>query len=149
MSCGSLDGRGVWGRMDTCICRAESLHCSPETITTLLIGYTPIQNKKFLKNQSFSSTGFGCESNLWEHLGTDVSGSPWSWGSVFPSVQPGVDCDLSLKAAPPSDPVYRLPCYSSLSADVSFKPGCTQVLPSALLHFLTPLQSGSTPHVRF
>ena len=23
MLCGSLDGRGVWGRMDTCICMAE------------------------------------------------------------------------------------------------------------------------------
>ena len=34
------------GRMDTCICIAESLRCSPETITTLLISYTPIQNKK-------------------------------------------------------------------------------------------------------
>ena len=44
--CGSLDGRGVWGRMDTCIWMAESLGCPPETITTLLIGYTPIQNKK-------------------------------------------------------------------------------------------------------
>ena len=31
-------------------CSLESLCCSPETITTLLIGYTPIQNKKFLKN---------------------------------------------------------------------------------------------------
>ena len=34
--------------MDTCtsisICMAESLGCSPETITTLLISYTPIQN---------------------------------------------------------------------------------------------------------
>ena len=30
------------GRMDTCICMAESLCCPPETITTLLIGYTPI-----------------------------------------------------------------------------------------------------------
>ena len=31
---------------------AESLCCPPETITTLLISYTPIQNKKlnFLKN---------------------------------------------------------------------------------------------------
>ena len=38
--CGSLDGKGVWERMDTCICTAESLHCPPETITTLLIGYT-------------------------------------------------------------------------------------------------------------
>ena len=31
----------------TYICMAESLHCSPETITVLLISYTPIQNKKF------------------------------------------------------------------------------------------------------
>ena len=35
---GSLDGKGVWGRMDTCIHVAGSLCCSPETITTLLIG---------------------------------------------------------------------------------------------------------------
>ena len=47
MLCGSLDGRGVWGRMDTCICMAESLHCSPKTATTLLIGYTLTQNIKF------------------------------------------------------------------------------------------------------
>ena len=43
--------RGVWRRMDTCICMAES-HCwAPETITTLLIGYTPIENKEFFKNK--------------------------------------------------------------------------------------------------
>ena len=36
------DGRGVWGRMGTCICMTESLYCVPETITTLLIGYAPI-----------------------------------------------------------------------------------------------------------
>ena len=41
---GSLDGRGVWRRMVTCICMAESLHGLPETITTLLINYTSIQN---------------------------------------------------------------------------------------------------------
>ena len=46
MSCGSLDGRGVWGRMDTCVCVAESLCCPPKSIITLLIGYTPIQKKK-------------------------------------------------------------------------------------------------------
>ena len=40
MLCGSLDGRGVWGKMDTCICMAEFLRCSSETITKfLLIGY--------------------------------------------------------------------------------------------------------------
>ena len=38
---------GVRERMDTCICMAESLHCSPKTVTKLLISYTPIENKKF------------------------------------------------------------------------------------------------------
>ena len=42
MLCDSLDGRGVWGRMDTGICMAEFLPCSLETITTVLIGYTTI-----------------------------------------------------------------------------------------------------------
>ena len=39
MLCGSLDGRGVWGRMDTCIRMAETLHCSPEAITTLSVNW--------------------------------------------------------------------------------------------------------------
>ena len=33
--------------MDTCVCMAESIHCSPKTTTTLLIGYNPIQKKTF------------------------------------------------------------------------------------------------------
>ena len=41
--CVSLDEE-VWGRVDTCIYMAESLRCSPETITALLISYTPTQN---------------------------------------------------------------------------------------------------------
>ena len=41
---GSLDGRGVWERMDACVCVAESLGCTPETIT-LLISFTPIRNE--------------------------------------------------------------------------------------------------------
>ena len=45
--CGNLDGRGSCGKMDTYICIAESLQHSPETITTLLISCTPIQNNKF------------------------------------------------------------------------------------------------------
>ena len=44
MLCASLDGREVWERMDTCKCMTESLHCSLETTTTLLIGCTPIQH---------------------------------------------------------------------------------------------------------
>ena len=35
----SLDGRGVWGRMDKCICMADSICCPPETVTTLLLGF--------------------------------------------------------------------------------------------------------------
>ena len=40
-------GRGVWGRMDTCIYMGEPLFCPPEAITILLIGNIPIQNKTF------------------------------------------------------------------------------------------------------
>ena len=47
----SLDQRRVWGRMNTCMCMAESLCCSPKTTTTLLIDYAPIQNKKFEKKK--------------------------------------------------------------------------------------------------
>ena len=66
MLCGSLQGRGVWGRMDTCICMAESLCCSPETTTTLLISCTPIQNKKFNvwgKNRQRKKTNKSKQSN--------------------------------------------------------------------------------------
>ena len=37
--------------MDTCICMAEFLCFSPDTITTLLIGYITIQNKKCFKSE--------------------------------------------------------------------------------------------------
>ena len=47
-----------WGRMDTCICMGETLHCSCETTTTLLIGYTPTQNKKLKKNKIASPQTF-------------------------------------------------------------------------------------------
>ena len=39
MLCGSLDARGVWGRMDTCPCMTESLHCSSETITAVSVNW--------------------------------------------------------------------------------------------------------------
>ena len=43
---------GDWRRMDTCICMAELLSCSPETLTVLGIRYTPIQKKKKKKRTS-------------------------------------------------------------------------------------------------
>ena len=39
MLCGSLDGREVWGRMDTSIAELSPF---AETITTLLISYNPV-----------------------------------------------------------------------------------------------------------
>ena len=69
---GGLDGRaGLWGEwMDTCTCIAESLVCSSETITTLLIGCTPIQNRKFKKRKGvkmhyhLQKIGLNCKLNL-------------------------------------------------------------------------------------
>ena len=55
MLCDSLDGRGVWRRMDACISMAESLCCPPESITTLLIGYVPIENKNLKKENTILS----------------------------------------------------------------------------------------------
>ena len=40
------------GRMVTCIPMAETLNCSPETITTLVLGYTPIQNDFGVKKKA-------------------------------------------------------------------------------------------------
>ena len=61
---GSLDERGVWGRTDPCICMVEFLQCSPEIITSLLIGYIPIQNKKLkkLKKRKKDRAGLQSES---------------------------------------------------------------------------------------
>ena len=46
--CGSLD-EWEWS-LDTCAHMAESLCCSPETITTLLTDHSSIQNKQLKKN---------------------------------------------------------------------------------------------------
>ena len=50
MLCTSLDGKEVWGRMDTCIYMVESLHCSPETTTTSLTGYAAAAAAKSLQS---------------------------------------------------------------------------------------------------
>ena len=50
--------RGIRGRMDICIHMAEFLHCSPETITILLIGYIPIQNVFGIKERERESAWF-------------------------------------------------------------------------------------------
>ena len=37
MLCGSLDGREVWGKMDTCVRVTESFLCLPETVLFLFL----------------------------------------------------------------------------------------------------------------
>ena len=87
--CGSLDGRGVWERMDTCIHMAESLHCPPETITTLFISYTHhgLQPTRLLHPWDFpgKSTGVGCR--LWLYLkwiiNKDLLYSTWNSAQCY------------------------------------------------------------------
>ena len=82
---GSLDGRGVWRRMDTCICMAESLCCPPETITIFLISYMKWKWKSLSCVQFFATpwtsspwnspqnTGVGSLSLLWGIFPTEES----------------------------------------------------------------------------
>ena len=66
--------------MDTCICMAESLCCPPETITTLLISYTPTQNKNLKKKKKgFSFSGPSLEQ-------ADQATGPWLGRTVSSSV---------------------------------------------------------------
>lgn len=44
-----LDGMGIWGRVDTRVCNAESLCGQYEATTILLISYTSVKNKKVKK----------------------------------------------------------------------------------------------------
>ena len=46
------------GEQITCVRMAECLRCSSEIITILLIGYTPIQHKKFFKKSNIQILGF-------------------------------------------------------------------------------------------
>ena len=48
--CGSLDRRGVLGRMATWISMVESLCCSPETTTTVLVNLLAMLQYKIKKN---------------------------------------------------------------------------------------------------
>ena len=52
--CAGLDGRELWGRTVTCM--EAFLHYSPETNTTLSIGYNPIQIASGVKKKKKRST---------------------------------------------------------------------------------------------
>ena len=61
--------------MDTCVCIAESLYCSPETIMALLISYTPVQNKMLKKLKLKWPTGE-------EIFATNIKGI-FQWGKML------------------------------------------------------------------
>ena len=68
-----VPSRRVWGRMDTCICMAGSLLCSPEATTTLSTGYTQynvfLVLKKKLKKKREDLSKWGVFSgSTWNHL---------------------------------------------------------------------------------
>ena len=51
MSCGSLDGRGIWGRMDTWICLAESLAVHLKLLQHCSVAILQYKNKKLKKKE--------------------------------------------------------------------------------------------------
>lgn len=52
--CGATCVQGDSGRMGTWICVAESPHCPPENVKSLLLGYTPVQRKKVFLTPIFT-----------------------------------------------------------------------------------------------
>ena len=63
-------GGGGWGGMVICICVTESLPCSPETTTTWLIDYIPIQNVSGVKKKKIQAPAEGIRrvSHLLSHI---------------------------------------------------------------------------------
>ena len=55
-----LNGSGVCGRMDTCICMAQSLCCPAKTVTTLLSPISQHKIKKKLKDPSLAQMLLFC-----------------------------------------------------------------------------------------
>ena len=53
-------GGAVWGRMNTCINMAKFLYCEPQSITTLLTLYSPVQKKRSLKKKAIKDYYFLC-----------------------------------------------------------------------------------------
>ena len=90
MLCGSLDRREVYGRMDICVCMAESLCCPPEMITTLLISYV-CMHAKSLQSCPFDSL---------QHYGLQPTRLLCPWDS--PGKNTGLGCHALLQGNLPN-----------------------------------------------
>ena len=111
MLCGSLDGKGVWGRMDTLICTAESLRCLGENgymdmhgwVPSLFtwnyhntfMGYTP-NTKLKTKNPSITPGIGNCWSREWALQGRKQR-CPRPAGST----SPGNAMEMQIPSSPP------------------------------------------------
>ena len=74
--------------MDTCMCMAESLHCSSETITTLLIGYAAAAAAAASKSLQSCPT-------LCDPIDGSPPASPNPWDSSGKNI--GVGCHFLLQ----------------------------------------------------
>ena len=124
--------------MDTCICMAESLHCSPETTTTLSIGYVL------------------CYAWSLNHVWLFVT--PWAvacqallWGFSRPEYCSGLSCpppgDLPNQGIKPRSPALQA---DSLPSEPPGKPKNTWVGTLALLQgiFVTQESNWGLLHCR-
>ena len=117
MLCDNLDGRGVWGRMDTCIRMAEFLCYPPETITALLIHYTSIQGLAWWfsgKESACQSRRRGCrEQELRRGKGHEEGGLAYAKAGSSLRSPPG----NSRASTPKPESAYSLLCALTYTSD--------------------------------
>ena len=124
---GSLDGSGVWGRMDSCICLVEFLHCSYETTTTLFTGYESETESHLV---------------MFDSLGTHRRYSPWN----SPGQNIGVGSFSLLQGNLPNSGIEPRPPTlqaDSLPAQPQGKPKNTGVGSLSLLHGIVLTQESN------
>ena len=125
MLCGSLDGKRIWGRLNTCICMVECFLCSPETVTTLLIGYqirsdqisrSVVSNS--LRPHESQHARPSCPSPTPEVHWDSRPSSQWCHPAISSSVVPFSACPQSLPASQ-SFPMSQLFAWGGQSTGVS------------------------------
>ena len=115
------------GRMDACICMAESLRCSPETITTLFIGCQSVQFSSSVLFDSLQPHGLQhtrrpCPSPTLGACSNSCAWSRWWHPTILSSVIPFSSC---LQSFPARDLFHesalhiRWPKYWSFSFSIS------------------------------
>ena len=108
----SLDGRGVWGRMDTSACMAESLQ-SPGIITILLLSYATILNHFSLVRLCATPWTVACQAPL------SMGFSRQEYWSGLPYLLQGI---FSAQVLNPGLPHFRKILYCLSHREAQFYP---------------------------